>query len=203
MITSLIGRQFGSLSVVELNNSTKRGATWVCECECGTRVKRRTSELLDGDCKSCGRACPKRKRTQQEHPLFGAWLGMIARCHQKSDWHYKNYGARGIVVCERWRTFGNFASDMGDRPRGHQLERVNNDGPYSPDNCIWATPMQQNRNSRNNRFLVHDGQRMCMKDWANKRNIPYATLFARLKSGWSVERALTAPLRQQKRSQEV
>ncbi len=80
------------------------------------------------------------------HPLYGAWAGMIGRCHNSNHSSFSQYGARGIVVCERWRTFSNFLQDMGERPTGHTLDRIDSTGPYAPDNCRWATPKEQRAN---------------------------------------------------------
>jgi hypothetical protein len=81
-----------------------------------------------------------------KHPLYGAWSGMIGRCHNPNHYSYHQYGARGIVVTQRWREFENFLKDMGERPEGHTLDRVDPNGPYAPWNCRWATPSEQRRN---------------------------------------------------------
>lgn len=130
------------------------------------------------------------------------WRGLLERCYQPSCRGYHKYGARGIRVCERWHDYSNFLADMGQRPDGHSLERVDNNGPYSPENCIWADHKTQNRNRRNNRLITYRGETMCIEDWAEKSGIGRTTLRSRLDAGWGVHRALTVPLRKDKRREE-
>lgn len=125
-------------------------------------------------------------------PEYESWQHMLNRCGNPKDKRWARYGKRGITVCERWKEFKNFYEDMGDRPTDkHTLERLNNDGNYEPSNCIWATPHQQTRNRRSNINITHDGKTMCLKDWAEQLGIKPATLYARIHSGWTVERAFT------------
>ena len=89
-----------------------------------------------------------------KHPLFKTWISMRARCYKKWCTSYPNYGGRGITVCERWRnSFPNFLADMGERPPGHSIDRIDNDGNYEPSNCRWATPKQQTNNQRPRRLF--------------------------------------------------
>lgn len=107
-----------------------------------------------------------------------------------------NYGGRGIVVCARWLGpdgFANFYTDMGLRPDGHSLERRDNNGPYSPDNCYWATPLEQARNKRNNRLLTANGKAQIMAEWARDLGVNPAAILYRLRKGWPEERAVTEP----------
>lgn len=98
---------------------------------------------------------PLRRQGESSHPLYHTWANMIARCHRPKDRHYPRWGGRGIVVCDRWRqSFFWFVEDVGERPPGHTLDRIENDGPYAPGNCKWATPAEQNRNRRNTRVTV-------------------------------------------------
>ena len=132
-------------------------------------------------------------------PEYGAWKNMRGRCNNPEHATYPYYGARGIAVCDRWNdSFENFLADMGRRPGpGYSLERIDNDGPYSPENCRWATRREQYRNRRPNRFLTFNGKTQCLTDWAAEIGCSAETLRGRLKSGMSVEEALTRPVQQQ------
>jgi hypothetical protein len=137
------------------------------------------------------------KHGMERTPEYKSWQHMLDRCHNSANKRFADYGGRGIIVCERWRhSFINFYKDMGPKPsRGHSIDRVDNDGPYSPNNCRWATNDGQARNTRRNRWLTYQGETLCAADWARRMKMPHPTLHARLKAGWSVERALTQPLR--------
>lgn len=133
---------------------------------------------------------------RRHDPLYSTWDSMRRRCLFPTATLYKNYGGRGITVCQRWLdSFADFCEDMGPRPSPkHTIERIDNDGPYSPANCQWATRHDQMRNNRRNVILEHDGKRMCVVDWAKYLGVNHKTLEARLRRyKWSVERALTEP----------
>lgn len=136
-------------------------------------------------------------------PEYGCWSGMKARCLNKNGKSYKNYGGRGIKVCDRWlESFVNFYEDMGKKPtRKHTLERIDNNLGYSPKNCRWATRSEQRRNQRGNVFYTYDGETMCLIDWSKKLNLSYNALVGRIyKLGWSFERAITTKVRNKKKS---
>jgi hypothetical protein len=119
---------------------------------------------------------------------------MIGRCVCVTNQDYKYYGARGITVCQRWQeSFTNFLADMGERPsQNYSLERRDNNGPYAPENCYWATKTQQARNTRTTVFVTHQGVTCSVPEWAEIIGIQASTLRNRLrKYGWSIERALT------------
>lgn len=127
---------------------------------------------------------------------YGSWAKMIARCHNPQTPEYKWYGARGIVVCDRWRhSFSAFRADVGERPsRAHSIDRIDNDRGYEPGNCRWATRAEQSRNTSRNRFYEWRGERLTLTDWSAKLGISPTTLFGRLREGWTLERAFTEPL---------
>ena len=127
--------------------------------------------------------------------LRTAWSQMISRCYDPDHIKYKNYGARGIRVCDRWICFRLFAEDMGSRPEGKTLNRKDNDGHYCPENCEWATPVEQAQNRTTNVKLTHDGKTLCVAEWSRTLGIPREALRNRLYRGWSVEEALTRPVR--------
>lgn len=124
---------------------------------------------------------------------------MIERCERQADLQWANYGGRGIAVCERWRNdFPAFLADMGPRPAGTTLDRINPDGNYEPSNCRWATAKEQGRNRRNNVRYAFNGESLTLPEWEERTGIDKGVLFCRLKSGWSIERALTEPTRSNK-----
>ncbi len=121
---------------------------------------------------------------------YKTWMGLRSRCEYKRHPQYHNYGARGIRVCDRWRQFENFLADMGEPPEGMSIDRINNDGDYSPDNCRWATIVEQRRNTRINVLLTFRGKEQCVAAWAEEVGLSRKTLQTRLRRGWPVERAL-------------
>ena len=117
---------------------------------------------------------------------------MKTRCTNSNTPYYKNYGERGITICECWLYFENFYEDMGDRSEGKTLERIDNSKGYCKENCKWATIKEQNRNTRQVKLLTYQGETLCMREWAEKLSIPYPTLQDRIRRGWDIERALTS-----------
>lgn len=164
------------------------------------KQKEKGEEVL---CKSCRlkgnnyRFYGKKYNTNKyyQSPTYYSWANMKTRCFNQNSTEYKRYGGRGISICDRWLDFKNFLDDMGEKPEGMTLERIDNYGDYQPDNCEWATPEEQANNTRNidraERF-EYNGLRLTIKEWAEKIGIKRTTLGMRLQSyGWSVERALT------------
>lgn len=128
-------------------------------------------------------------------PIYKIWKAMIQRCYNNNCGEYHNYGARGITVCDRWKNdFFNFKNDMGERPKGLSLERKDNNGNYSPTNCIWATSKQQSANKRARKdalIVTHNGQTKHLKEFCLDYNLKFMTVFMRLRRGWSLEDALS------------
>lgn len=119
---------------------------------------------------------------------------MKERCLNPRSKSYPLYGGRGITICERWVTSEAFIADMGPRPEGMSLDRIDNDGPYTPENCRWATPTQQQRNQRRTRFVQWEGRRRPLQELAEQFGLNADTIDQRLKLGWSIEDALTKPV---------
>lgn len=176
---------------------------WWCECECGNVKKVSQGNLKTGHIQSCG--CLRdekigalnRTHGMANHPAYNVWLNMRRRCHDTAYPKYQSYGARGITVCERWRTsFENFLEDMGERPSlKHSIERLDNNGNYEPTNCIWTDDLLvQANNTRSNHLLVLNDKSQTIAQWARELEMPYSTLMARIRRGWSDERTLTTPL---------
>lgn len=125
---------------------------------------------------------------------FRIWSGIRERCHKPYSSRYQYYGARGIKLCDRWQKFENFLADMGQAEQSQTIERINNNGDYSPENCIWASQKLQNNNKSNNRFLEYNGQRKTISQWADVIGIHQDILWKRLDRGWSIKKSLTLPL---------
>lgn len=119
-----------------------------------------------------------------------SWLAMKYRCTSPKYINWKDYGGRGITFCERWKSFDNFMADMGARPAGFSLERVNCDGNYEPSNCKWIPRENQPKNRRTNRTITYNGKTQCICEWAREIGINHFTLQARFSHGWTAERAL-------------
>lgn len=184
-------------------SSTGKYPYWWCQCDCGVVKMVSSGSIKSGDTKSCG--C-KYKQLQSDahtshgfsrHPLRKVWEGMIDRCSKPNHSSYKNYGARGISVCDRWigeNGFTRFISDMGDRPSAsHSIERVNNSMGYFPDNCKWATMKEQARNTRYNRIVKYNGESMCVSELAERTGVKRSLIFSRLRRGWSVSDCVLIP----------
>lgn len=194
----LTGMKFGRWTAIRFSHvSEHRGYYWLCRCDCGTERPVRSNQLKNGTNRSCGclqrelAAAKSRVHGLSNHPLKPMYSAMVARCHNPNSSEYANYGARGIVVCERWRdSIANFIADMGERPQGMSIDRIDNDGPYSPENCRWATSSQQHNNTRFNRIIELNGRRQTVVQWAAELGLSPNTIRSRLRKGWSVERAL-------------
>jgi hypothetical protein len=127
---------------------------------------------------------------------YNSWYAMKQRCFSPNTINYHNYGGKGITVCDRWLDFRNFIADMGDKPSSrHSLERIDSSGNYEPNNCRWASRLEQNRNTSRNVFVEYNGERVCVGELAARYNISNNILLKRVKRGWSMERALSSPTR--------
>jgi len=196
----IINKKFGRLLVLKKNGSDKHGKSlWLCHCDCGNEVIIIGQNLKNGVTKSCG--CLQKELLTKKNithgmtytKLYVDWIQMRKRCKNKKNKSYKNYGARGISVCKRWDKFENFYTDMGDKPKGLTLERIDNNKGYSPDNCKWATRKEQANNSRHNVIINYKGQRLTMAQWAREIGIKCSTLSRRIQRHWPIEKALTQP----------
>jgi hypothetical protein len=208
-IEDLTGMVFARLKVLSYAGRTgkRQDVSWHCICECGTSVVVRGAKLKSGWTKSCG--CYKVDKARADStthqlahlPEHASWSSMIQRCENPNCDDYKRYGGRGISVCKRWRaSFMSFLEDMGRRPSSAMtLEREDVNGNYEPGNCVWATRKAQNRNRRSNRMIWFNGLELCVSEWAERLNMPAQAIINRINDGWTVERALTAPLKKDRR----
>ncbi len=192
--TVITGMRFGRWTVVDAH------LNWMalCVCNCGTEKSVKHHSLLAGKSKSCG--CLQREQQAEAHrhrrhamPEYQAWCNMKSRCYNPNLPQYKDWGGRGIKICERWKDFSAFLSDMGARPQGTSLDRKDTNGDYTPDNCQWSTRRAQNLNKRSNVILTANGIAMTQSQWAETLNTPSVTILSRIKRGWSDEEAITTP----------
>lgn len=203
VLEDLRGRIFGRLTVIDLHpvRSKAKRARWICRCECGNETIVQSLNLKQGATISCGCALSDHLVARNlTHGQFGSpehntWHGMLSRCTNHNNKSYYNYGGRGITVCDRWHKFENFFIDMGHKSPNSTIERVNNNGNYEPDNCVWKTRHEQSRNKRNNVFINDNGIPTVLVDLALSRGIKYTTLYARIFTyGWSQEEAVSIPV---------
>lgn len=204
----IAGKRFGAVVAVERELNVIGRLVWRYVCDCGVEKRAALSDLTSGKIVSCG--CARRQRvaalgrSHRRHGHAGnrsrgrtreysTWMGMLARCNCVTSTYYAEYGGRGIAVCERWASFDSFLADMGARPTGTTIDRIDVDGDYSPENCRWATWTEQGRNRRNNVIIEHGGRRQSLAAWAAEAGVEGTTIQRRLRRGWSVEQALTMP----------
>lgn len=193
------GHVFGQLLVLRYSHTEGKKAYWLCQCSCGVGRYVVGTALRSGNTKSCGHDRYKNavaasrpvttKHGMEGTPTYKSWRSMKERClnaTHKSYSYYKNVG-----ICDRWvNSFEAFFSDMGERPEGTTLDRVDNDGDYNPKNCRWATHKEQARNRGNNRIIEFSGKSMCLAEWAEIVGLRQDTLSWRI-NAWGVEDALT------------
>lgn len=197
-IDDLTGKVFGDLRVDEFAYIYNGHSYWLCLCECGCYTVARGSHLKAGNILSCG--CKKGNITHGESKtrLYTVWHNMRERCQNPNATEYHRYGGRGISVCAAWEnyeTFRDWALSHGYSP-SLSIDRKDNDGNYSPDNCRWATAKEQANNTSKTRLIELDGERLSVSEWARKLGINQSTLSMRLnKYGWSAEKALTTEVR--------
>lgn len=194
------GMKFGMLTAVRpTERRIGNNVGWLCRCDCGNTAIVPTNNLRTGNTKSCG--CWKIQRPMKHGSArnsgrtkeYNAWNSMLRRCQNPRHKNFNRYGGRGITVCERWRDFANFLADMGPRPPGLTLERKDNSSGYSPDNCKWASYSEQNRNTRQSRYVTIGDQTRCLADWAKEVGLSVSTINVRIHRGWSPERAILTP----------
>lgn len=201
--------RFGRLTVLsQATRINKKVPRWHCMCSCGKSTVVEGKNLRGELISSCG--CLSSEKKSQRSRTHGktntaeykTWCGIKRRCYNPNDSHYHLYGGRGIAMSEEWRlSFAAFLRDMGARPSAdYSIERIDPDGIYSADNCKWLLNSQQANNKRNSIRLTLNGQTQTLADWSRSTGIPYRSLQARLKNGWTVERALLTPLDESRRN---
>lgn len=204
MMVDIKGEKFGKWTVIQENGKNRHGQLmWLCVCECGKESVVMGGDLRTGRSKSCG--CWHKenlKELKTTHGMsnsseFRAWADMLNRCNKKNIKSYKNYGGRGIKVCDRWLdSFENFYADMGPKPTSkHSLDRIDNDGDYTPKNCRWTTMKEQINNRRNSVKYKGETASDASIRLGGNRNL----ITSRIRLGWSLEKAFTTAVGQNSR----
>lgn len=198
----LTGCAFGRWVVQGFVEQRGKASYWLCRCSCGTEKIVGGNCLRMGQSSSCG--CLKRElaskrfikhgcsRNRTHTPEYNSWASMISRCTNPRSTQFKNYGKRGVGVCQSWlNSFEEFLADMGVKPsRNHSLDRIDNNGNYEPKNCRWATQKQQASNTRRNRKITYKKECLTITQWAERTGLHRNVISRRLSRGWSVERTL-------------
>lgn len=202
----MTGQTYGKWTVIRLESEDRWRKDWLCRCECGLEKTVEGRLLRRGESKGCISCARKgRGNSQYRHghaaksntsKTYRSWRDMLKRCSNPKVPHYNNYGGRGISVCSRWAKFENFLEDMGEKPfPTAQVDRIDVNGNYEPENCRWVTNRANANNRRNNVMLTLGEKTQSMAQWSSELNINYATLRDRKESGWSDFKALTTPVR--------
>lgn len=181
-----LGKVFNRLTVIGRFNSIKGKARWLCRCSCGNELIVTGDSLRQGRVGSCG--CFRKdhsKLAKLTHGMSGtstyrSWQEMWIRCTEPSAISFQNYGGRGIKVDSRWEQFENFFADMGVRPKGTSLDRIDNNADYSPENCKWSSKTEQARNKRNNVLVKYRGREQALAAWCEELNLPYSRTYNRI-----------------------
>jgi len=200
----IVGHKFGRLFVIKNVGVNSKGATkWLCLCDCGNEIITVGKSLVTERTKSCG--CYQKElvtnlgRSASTHGMsktktYMIWSQMIRRCTYVKHKRYHDYGGRGILVEPRWLEkelgFINFLNDMGECPKGYSIERLDNNGNYEKANCKWIPSRNQSKNTRSTLWVEIDGNRTCLAEACRKSKVKYSTAYKRIKSGWSIEKAL-------------
>lgn len=210
---SYIGQNFNSLKIIDVSyeKNLKTKDThyfFICKCDCGNTTKVRVKRVLNGETQTCG--CRNKGYNyhnsdglSKNYPhLYSVWNILRHKCYNKNNAKYKNYGARGITVCEEWKhkfePFCKWAMANGYR-QGLTIERIDVDGNYEPSNCKWITFKEQSRNKTNTKYAIYNGIKKPLIVWCEELNLPYNTIRARIDNSWEVNKALETPIKHLKR----
>lgn len=193
----ITGQKFGRLTV----ESYAGKGRWKVVCDCGIRKSIQTNHLSSGATKSCGCLCSETTTKRlTKHGMTGSaeyesWYDMRRRVFKKNRPNYRWYGAKGITICDEWLSFDTFYSDMGKRPEGTSLDRIDNTKGYCKENCRWATSKQQSRNRSTNLHVTYNGKDYVLPDLCDELCVSYELVRQRVWRGWNIEEAVTRPIK--------
>ena len=198
----LVGKKFNRLLVIKKAGRKNYKVMWECVCDCGNTTFVNTFYLINSKIRSCG--CLHKEQlierntthNQRHTKLYETWKKMRDRCNRPNATQYKDYGGRGIKVCEEWdKSFQAFYdwSYANGYDDNLTIDRIDNNKGYYPENCRWATYKEQMRNKRTNHIITYKNQSQCISQWCEELNLSYSAVTGRLRRGWSVEKALSTP----------
>lgn len=203
-LIDITGQKFNHLTVIERVENTSRGQTrWKCLCDCGNTTIVQGGNLKTGEVKSCGCLSHKpawnKTHGLSNTRLYWKWNGMKRRCYDEKDSHYKDYGGRGIKICEEWLNdfyaFYCWAMATGGDDKNLTIERIDVNGDYSPENCTWADRKTQSNNRRNCHFFTYNEKTQNLMQWCEELNLNYKLVYERIfRDHWSFEKAISTPV---------
>jgi hypothetical protein len=197
--TAAVGDRFGQWIVIGPPVLGDHRHYYVpCRCACGVERSVHSTNLHNGSSTSCGHGRAVKHGAARGYTYtaeYTTWHHIRQRCENPNNSRYADYGGRGIAICARWTDFVAFLADMGPRPSPrHSIDRINVDGPYSPDNCRWATPVEQMRNRRNNHWVTVGNESLTVSEWAERTGMDHNTIATRLTRGWEPADAVSRPV---------
>lgn len=190
------GRVINGILIIERHHQDARGAwVWSCRCHCGNIFYTYPKDIKSNHTSSCGCIKGNYKHGLYKDKKYSVWCGMLSRCNCPTCEAYPNYGGRGITVCEEWLEFINFNdwAEHSGYEEGLELDRIDNESSYSPDNCRWVTHTENNRNKRTNRYITYKGDTKCTAEWAEILGVNTGLLLNRLNNNWSFEDIIETP----------
>ncbi|GAK09592.1 hypothetical protein [Geomicrobium sp. JCM 19038] len=203
-IKDLTGKRFGKLIVLRITDKRMgRSVCWECRCDCGNIIVTGSHLLKSGNTKSCGHHNNGKNNGNYEHGLFDQnlykrWQGMKTRCYNSKTSQYKDYGGRGIIICDEWlndfKSFYRWAIDNGYK-ENLQIDRIDNDGNYEPSNCRWVTLKQNSNKRRSSHYVTIDNETKTIADWCLIYKISNNVVRVRISRGWNEEKAITTPVK--------
>lgn len=195
------GNVYGRWTVIQQAGLNKRRCVrWLCRCSCGSERAVDGPALRNGASRSCGCLGAERRRASNlkhglsQTPTYASWQSMLGRCYDPRNASFAAYGGCGVTVCERWKDFLLFLADMGPRPDGKTLDRIENSIGYEPSNCRWSTLIEQQANRSVSRFLVANGEALTVAEWARRTGIDANVLRARIRMGWADHDIVNRPV---------